>query len=298
MPRSIWNGTIAFGLVNVPIKLYSATESKTVALPRGAREGRRAIEHRRFCSKEDKEVPYEEVVKGYEVSGGEYVVLDKEEVGRGRRERRQGDRARALRPRGGDRSGLLRQDLLRGRAGRGQGRATGCCTRRSRKSAARASAASCSTTASTSSPSGRSMTCWRLHTLRFADEVVPGKDLDISKPQKQPAKREVDMAGKLVSSAPRPSSTRSSTRTATATRVLTLIKRQGRGQGDRGARGRGAPRRRTTCWPRSRRACRTGRGAERGARAVERLAELRTRERAGAAPQRGARPRPALHAAA
>jgi len=80
MPRSIWNGTIAFGAVAVPIKLYSAVEAKTVHfhevhLADGAR-----IEHRTFCSKEGKEVPRDEVVKGFEVRSGRYVVVDKEEI--------------------------------------------------------------------------------------------------------------------------------------------------------------------------------------------------------------------------
>src|SRR5436190_2040104 len=79
-PRSIWNGTVTFGLVNVPIKLYTATESKTVHFNEvHAKDGAR-IEHRRICPKEDKEVSYEEVVKGYEVEPDKYVVLQKEEL--------------------------------------------------------------------------------------------------------------------------------------------------------------------------------------------------------------------------
>src|SRR6187200_3095408 len=79
-PRSIWNGTVAFGLVNVPVKLYTATESMTVSFSEvHARDGSR-VEHRRICSKEDKEVPYDEVVKGYEVSEGKFVVLATDEV--------------------------------------------------------------------------------------------------------------------------------------------------------------------------------------------------------------------------
>jgi DNA end-binding protein Ku len=71
--RSIWNGTITFGMVNVPIKLYTATESKGVQFHLvHARDGSR-IENRRMCSKEDKEVHYEQVVKGYEVSENRYV---------------------------------------------------------------------------------------------------------------------------------------------------------------------------------------------------------------------------------
>ncbi len=80
MPRSLWNGTIAFGLVRVPVKLHSATESKKIAFrERHATDGA-AIEHRRVCVKEGKEVPYGEIVKGYEVASGAYVVLSKEEI--------------------------------------------------------------------------------------------------------------------------------------------------------------------------------------------------------------------------
>ena len=56
-PRSIWNGTVTFGMVSVPIKLYTATESKSVSFHEvHAKDGSR-IEHRRICSKEEKEVP-------------------------------------------------------------------------------------------------------------------------------------------------------------------------------------------------------------------------------------------------
>ena len=79
-PKSIWNGTISFGLAAVPIKLYSATESKTVHFNEVHVSDGARIEHKRVCSKEGKEVPYKEVVKGYEVSEDEYVVLDKDEV--------------------------------------------------------------------------------------------------------------------------------------------------------------------------------------------------------------------------
>src|SRR5918912_32389 len=80
MARSIWNGTIAFGLMTVPVKLHTATESKTVRFNEVHLDDGARIEHRRFCSKEDKEVPYEQVVKGYEVREDEYVVLDKDEI--------------------------------------------------------------------------------------------------------------------------------------------------------------------------------------------------------------------------
>ena len=80
MARSIWNGTIAFGLMTVPVKLHTATESKTVSFREVHIDDGAYIEHRRFCSKEDKEVPYEEVVRGFEVAKGEFVVLEKDEL--------------------------------------------------------------------------------------------------------------------------------------------------------------------------------------------------------------------------
>jgi DNA end-binding protein Ku len=80
MPRSIWNGTIAFGLVTVPIKVYSATESKTVHFHEvHAKDGSR-IEHRRICPNEGKAVDYKEIVKGYEVSSGKWVELTDDEI--------------------------------------------------------------------------------------------------------------------------------------------------------------------------------------------------------------------------
>src|SRR3954452_20989336 len=79
-PKSIWNGTIAFGGVYVPVKVHSATEDKTVHFHEVHVDDGARIEHKRICSKEDKEVPYQEVVGGYEVSDGKYVVLDKEEI--------------------------------------------------------------------------------------------------------------------------------------------------------------------------------------------------------------------------
>ena len=80
MPRSLWNGTIAFGLVRVPVKLHTATESQRIAFKERHVADGAAIEHRRVCAKEGREVPYEEIVKGYEVSSGSYVVLSKQEL--------------------------------------------------------------------------------------------------------------------------------------------------------------------------------------------------------------------------
>ena len=112
MPRSIWNGTLSFGVVHVPIKLYSATESKTVHFHEVHLEDGARIEHRRFCSKEDQEVPYEEVVKGYEVAADEYVVLNKDEIRPRRAAPAQVDRGRGLRLPARTSTRLLREDVL------------------------------------------------------------------------------------------------------------------------------------------------------------------------------------------
>jgi DNA end-binding protein Ku len=85
--RSLWNGAIRFGLVNVPIKVYSAAQSKQIRFRELHEKDGSTLEHRRICAKEDKEVPYEEVVRGYETSPGRYVVLTKDEIGAPARER-------------------------------------------------------------------------------------------------------------------------------------------------------------------------------------------------------------------
>jgi DNA end-binding protein Ku len=80
MPRAIWSGSVSFGLVNVPVKLFSAVSQKEVRfnMLHDADGGR--IELHRFCSIEQKEVPWEHIVKGYQVSPGRYVTLTEEEL--------------------------------------------------------------------------------------------------------------------------------------------------------------------------------------------------------------------------
>jgi DNA end-binding protein Ku len=85
--RSLWNGAIRFGLVNVPIKVYGAASSKQIRFRELHVKDASPLEHRRVCSKEDKEIPYDEVVRGYETSPGRYVVLTKEEIEAPARER-------------------------------------------------------------------------------------------------------------------------------------------------------------------------------------------------------------------
>jgi DNA end-binding protein Ku len=78
--RSIWRGAINFGMVTIPCKLYTATEQKDVRFRLVHKKDGAPIVEKRFCSEEDKEVPWEEIGRGYEVSKGDFVVMDQEEI--------------------------------------------------------------------------------------------------------------------------------------------------------------------------------------------------------------------------
>src|SRR4029079_12214647 len=80
MPRSIWRGAISFGLVNVPVKLYSAVSKKTVRFNQLHEADGARIQQKRVCSKDGEEVPYEEIVKGFEISPERYVMITSEEL--------------------------------------------------------------------------------------------------------------------------------------------------------------------------------------------------------------------------
>jgi DNA end-binding protein Ku len=199
MPRSIWNGTITFGLIAVPIKVNSATEDKSVHFhqihaPDGAR-----IKQKRICTKENKEVPYKQVAKGYELRGGKYVMLEQEEIDAAAGESSHlieleefvgateidpvfYDRTYYLGvgKDGGDAYRLLHDALRKiDRAGLGRW----VFHNREYLVAVR--------------PLDGVLA---LHTMRFADELVDPGDLEIPKPSKTPGKREIEMAGKLVDS--------------------------------------------------------------------------------------------------
>jgi DNA end-binding protein Ku len=80
MARAIWSGSISFGLLNVPVKLYSAVARRNIALReiRGSDSAR--IKHRRVAEGTDEEVPFGEIVKAFEVTPGSYVPISKDEM--------------------------------------------------------------------------------------------------------------------------------------------------------------------------------------------------------------------------
>ena len=75
-PRSIWKGTLGFGLVNVPVKLYSSVDEKSIRFNQLHRECRSRIQMPKWCPTCDRKVEATELAKGYEVAQGEYIILE------------------------------------------------------------------------------------------------------------------------------------------------------------------------------------------------------------------------------
>ena len=199
MPRSLWNGSILIGPVPVPVKLYSATEDKAVKFMEVHVADAAKVRHERRCTADGAEVPSEEVVKGYEVAPGEFVVLSKDEV-----KAAAGTRGKVIdvdhfvpaadidpvwfakpyvlgaQDTGGDAFKALHDALERtGRV------AIGRFTFHDRERLVAI---------------GVRDGLLALHQLRFADEVVEPGDVELEAPKKAPGDREVDMAGRLVES--------------------------------------------------------------------------------------------------
>src|SRR3954453_16474449 len=80
MPRSIWTGAISFGLVTVPVKLYSAVSRKTVRFHQLNKETGVRIQQKRVDPTTGDEVPYEDIIKGYELTPDQYVVIEPGEL--------------------------------------------------------------------------------------------------------------------------------------------------------------------------------------------------------------------------
>jgi DNA end-binding protein Ku len=199
MPRSIWNGAITFGLAVVPIKVHSATEDRGIHFHQVHAKDGAQIKHERICSKEGKKVPYKQVAKGYEVRDGEYVMLEQDEIdaaaGEGSHliELEEFVCASEIDPvyydrgyhlgigeDGEDAYRLLHDALARAdRVGIGRW----VFHNREYLVAVR--------------PRDEVLA---LHTMRFAAELVDVGGLDLPRPSRKPAKREIEMAGSLVDS--------------------------------------------------------------------------------------------------
>lgn len=227
MPRSIWNGSVVFGELVVPVKLHAATHSESVHFREVHLEDGARIAHRRFCSAEDEEVGKDEIVKGFEVREDEYVVLTDGEI-----KAAAGDAAHVITVEqcsdladidpvvfdhayhlGAGADGEHTYRLLHAALEETGRAAIGRFTFHNREYLVAIR------------PRGRALA---LHTLRFADELVGLRDVPVEKPSKPPGEREVAMAAQLVETlhAPwRPDDDRDTYRDA----VLALIEAKAKG---------------------------------------------------------------------
>jgi DNA end-binding protein Ku len=80
MPRAIWSGSISFGLVNIPVKLYSAVSRKNVQFNQIDMRSNSRVKQKRVSAETGEEVPWEQIAKGYELPTGAYVVISDEEL--------------------------------------------------------------------------------------------------------------------------------------------------------------------------------------------------------------------------
>lgn len=201
MARAIWSGSISFGLLNVPVKLYSAVARRGISL-REIRESDGArIRHRRVAEGTEEEVPYEKIVKAFEITKDRYVPLSKDELAS-----LDPKKTRAIEVQDfvdiaeidpiyfdspyylGPADGAEKAYSLLARAMEESGKvAVARFVFRNKEHLAAIR------------PGDGVLT---LTTMRFADEVVPPSDLDDVLPSEKPkvAKRELEMAEELIES--------------------------------------------------------------------------------------------------
>jgi len=201
MARAIWSGSISFGLLNVPVKLYSAMARRSIGLHQIRESDGARIRQRRVVEGSDEEVPYEEIGKAYELTKDRYVPLSKDELA-------------ALAPEKSrtvdvqDFVDLDQIDPMYFDSPYYLGPAEGAEKAYSLLAAAMEASGKVAIARfvfrnkehlAAIRPAGGVLT---LTTMRFADEVVPASDLDDALPEKQQkvAKKEREMAEALIES--------------------------------------------------------------------------------------------------
>ena len=80
MPRALWTGSLSFGLVNVPVQLFSAVHDLDLHFHQLHEKDGARVDTRRFCAKEDKEIPYEEIGRAFEPDEGDQIILTDAEL--------------------------------------------------------------------------------------------------------------------------------------------------------------------------------------------------------------------------
>jgi DNA end-binding protein Ku len=193
----VWKGAVTFGLVSVPVNLYSATSRQAELSFRLLHAKDNApVEYKRFCTEDGEEVPWNQIVKGYEHEKGQFVVMTDEDFDKARTESTETLEIRDFVPleqinlahfeapywleptKGGRKAYVLLREALEesGRVGIG----TFVMRQREHLAALR--------------PAGKAL---MVTTLRFADEIRPAENLDIPRDEKL-APKELDLAKKLV----------------------------------------------------------------------------------------------------
>jgi DNA end-binding protein Ku len=200
MPRSLWTGSLSFGLVNVPVALFSGSKDTDLHFRQLHGKDHTPVEIRRFCAEEDVEVPYEEIANGYETDDDELVVLTDAELAAAAPRKTRTieieafvdvedvdpihlDHPYVLMP-AGDTEGTLRAyRLLVEVMGRTERAALGRFVMRTKEYLVLIRTRSDRLT---------------LTTLRWHDEVRPAKEVPTPNKRDKPAKKEVDQAVALV----------------------------------------------------------------------------------------------------
>jgi DNA end-binding protein Ku len=197
MPRPVWKGAVTFGLVSVPVNLYPATRRQAeLAFRLLHAKDKAPVEYKRFCTEEEVEVSWNDIVKGYEYEKGQFVVLTDEDFAKAKTESTENLEIRDFVPleqinlahfespywleptKAGRKAYVLLREALEesGRVGVG----TFVMRQREHLAALR--------------PAGKAL---MVTTLRFVDEIRPADDLDIPREEKL-QKKEIDLAKKLV----------------------------------------------------------------------------------------------------
>jgi DNA end-binding protein Ku len=200
MPRSLWTGSLNFGLVNVPVALFSGVVDTDLHFRQLHAKDHTPVEIHRFCAEEDVEVPYDEIANGYETDDGELVILTDAELAAAAPRKTRTidieafadvadvdpiylDHPYVLMP-GGDSDGTLRAyRLLVEVMNRTERAAVGRFVLRTKEYLVLIRARDDRLT---------------LTTLRFHDEVRPTKDVPTPTKKDKPAKKEVDRAVALI----------------------------------------------------------------------------------------------------
>jgi len=201
MARAIWSGSISFGLLNVPVKLYSAVARRSISL-REIRESDGArIRHRRVAEGTDEEVPYEKIQKAFEITSGNYVPISKDEMAALAPEKTRAIEVKDFVDLGEIDPIYFDSPYYLGPADgaeKAYSLLANAMERSGKVAVARFVLRNKEHLAALRSEKG----VLTLTTMRFADEVVPPDELDDVLPDKKPkaAAKEVEMAEKLIES--------------------------------------------------------------------------------------------------